>query len=139
MRMLSGIRFLGRPLKVRPCDQKRVKGARCHSDRLISNCWQSRSRQCSQRAREDSTRSPAADLLAPIREHRRVYVGNPPKPVNSHASDLEIRDLFKEFDIEAASKVKWPNRGQCMAPDSMRLSTPELLVKCRGRLRRMMA
>jgi hypothetical protein len=48
------------------------------------------------------------DLPAPIRERRRVYVANLPKPVDNHASDLLIRGLFGNFDVEAVSKVKWP-------------------------------
>jgi hypothetical protein len=31
-----------------------------------------------------------------------------PKPTDNHTSDLEIRELFKGFQVEAVSKVKWP-------------------------------
>ena len=48
------------------------------------------------------------DLLLPVQESRRLYVGGLPKPIDNHASDLEIRDLFKDFDVEAVSKVKSP-------------------------------
>jgi hypothetical protein len=52
----------------------------------------------------------AVDLLASVRENRRLFVSGLPKPTDNHASDLEIRELFKCFQVEAVSKVKWPER-----------------------------
>ena len=48
-------------------------------------------------------------ILAHIRENRRVYIGNLPKPLDGHTSDLEIRDLFRDFRVEAVSRVLAPS------------------------------
>jgi RNA recognition motif-containing protein len=37
-----------------------------------------------------------------------VYLGGLTKPMDNHASDVEIRSLFGGFEVEAVSKVKWP-------------------------------
>ena len=34
-----------------------------------------------------------------------MYIGNLPKPLDGHTSDLEIRDLFRDFRVEAVSRV----------------------------------
>jgi hypothetical protein len=51
-----------------------------------------------------------------MQEKRRLYVGNLPRPADNHASDLEIRDIFKDYCVEAVSKVKWP--GHCLTRDN---------------------
>lgn len=48
------------------------------------------------------------DLLLPIRERRRVIVSELPKPIDQATSDAELRELFDGFEVEAISKVKWP-------------------------------
>jgi RNA recognition motif-containing protein len=108
MQTLSGKLFLGRPLKARPCDQKRINDGRQHSSRLQLGRWASSPPNHSMMPFDVSTEG-ATDLLAPIREGRRVYVGGLTKPMNNHASDLEIRSLFGGFNVEAVSKVKWPD------------------------------
>jgi len=109
MRVLPGIPIRGRPLKVKPCVQKRTGGSRVHSDHLESTRWKDRSREHSrQRQQHSPVMTSTTDLLLPVQESRRLYVGGLPKPIDNHASDLEIRDLFKDFDVEAVSKVKSP-------------------------------
>jgi hypothetical protein len=108
MQTLSGKQSLGRPLKVRPCDQKRTHDGGQHSNRLASDRWKSTPQERSVLRDEPCTGSTAADLLVPIRENRRVYVGGLAKPLNNYASDVEIRSLSGGFEVEAVSKVKWP-------------------------------
>jgi RNA recognition motif-containing protein len=105
MQTLSGIDFQGRPLKAKPCVQKRHQADRYRADVLLSNRW---SNSHSQRV---ETRNVALtnDILAPMREHRRIYVGNLPKPLDNYTSDLELRGLFRDFDVEAVSKVLSPS------------------------------
>jgi hypothetical protein len=98
------------PWIVRPCDQKRTYDGGQHSNRLASDRWKSTSQERSVLRDGPYTGSTAADLLAPIRENRRVYLGGLIKPLNNHASDLGIRSLFGGFEVEAVSKVKWPER-----------------------------
>lgn len=107
MHTLSGKPFLRQPLKIRPCDQKRAKGDG-YSKELVSSRWKSSCRELSRTKRDSSSESPATELPAPVRERRRVYVGNLPKPLNNHASDLMLREMFRSFDVDGVSKVKWP-------------------------------
>jgi hypothetical protein len=51
---------------------------------------------------------PTADLLVPIQEKRRLFLGGLRKPTDNHRSDLLIQELFKGFAVEAVSKVKSP-------------------------------
>ena len=110
MQTLSGIDFQGRPLKVKPCVLKRHQADCYRADVLLSNRWSSNH---SQHVETGNDRTPNValtnNILAPMREHRRIYVGNLPKPLDNHTSDLELRDLFRGFDVEAVSKVLSPS------------------------------
>ncbi|KAF1911297.1 hypothetical protein BDU57DRAFT_524337 [Ampelomyces quisqualis] len=111
MRVLPGKSLRGRPLKVKPCVQKRSTESRSHSDRLESTRWRSQSREIPVARRDHSShKNTATDLPIPLQENRRLYVGGLPRPVDNHASDLEIRDIFRGFDVESVSKVQWPRR-----------------------------
>jgi hypothetical protein len=33
-----------------------------------------------------------------------------PRPAGKHASDLDFREFFTDYNVEAVSKVKWPSR-----------------------------
>ncbi|KAH7083347.1 hypothetical protein BKA63DRAFT_151319 [Paraphoma chrysanthemicola] len=107
MRNLSGRPLHGRPLKLKPCVQKRPRDPRNHSDELQSMRWQRDMRE-----RPYTRELPlaidmrAADLLAHVKEDRRLFVGCLPRPVDNHSSDLEIREVFQGFRVEAVSKVK---------------------------------
>lgn len=95
MQTLAGVTFLGRPLKIKPCVQKRTSSSRLHSETLVSTRWRESAR-------------PTAELLEPTSEGRRLWVGGLPKPLDQHTSDLELRDLFRGFGVRAVSKVKSP-------------------------------
>jgi hypothetical protein len=41
----------------------------------------------------------------PVRENRRLRVGGLPTATDNHNTDLGIRDVFKDFVVEAVSKV----------------------------------
>jgi RNA recognition motif-containing protein len=116
MQTLSGQDFRGRPLKVKPCVKKSAKPMGHESDPLVSNRWRPNSVD---RAHTNYTTSDqyalSSDSSAPMQDKRRVYVGNLPRPVDNHMSDLEIRDLFKNFVVLAVSKVNWP-RGDPTPP-----------------------
>jgi len=109
MQTLSGQDFRGRPLKVKPCVEKSAKPMGHQSDPLISSRWRPNSVD---RAHTTYTTSAqhvlSSDSSAPMQGKGRVYVGNLPRPVDNHMSDLEIRDLFKDFAVLAVSKVNWP-------------------------------
>jgi RNA recognition motif-containing protein len=107
MRILSGKELHGRQLKVKPRVQKCTGGPRSHSDRLDSTRWRDGPRLNSQWRRQDPpVAAPCADLLIPVQQQRRLFIGGLPRPTDSHASDLEIREVFKDFTVEAMSKVK---------------------------------
>jgi len=40
------------------------------------------------------------------KEGWRLFVGGLPKPLDQHSSDLEIRELFNGFAVEAVSEAK---------------------------------
>jgi hypothetical protein len=116
MRVLSGKPLRGRPLKVKPCVQKRSAGLRPHSDPLDSTRWKERSGQSSRQRHDlpELTSPPpnsATDLLIPLQEDRRLFIGGLPRPIDNHSSDLELRELFAGHVVEAVSKVKWPIGG----------------------------
>lgn len=100
--------FCGRPLKVNSTVQKRSPNLGPQSSRLESTRWKSEPQRPGALPPPSST----ADFLIPIQEKRRLFVGGLPKPTDNHSSDLEIRNLFKGFDVEAVSKVKSPKVGQ---------------------------
>ncbi|KAF2182962.1 hypothetical protein K469DRAFT_711318 [Zopfia rhizophila CBS 207.26] len=114
MSLLNGKNFLGRPLKVKPCIQKlaRLDPSTLQNDRIF-NRWQKAHLQegvrlCYFQQGEIPSDVYPIDLLDPVREERRLYVGGLPKPLDQHTSDAEIRKLFADFNIEAVSKVKSP-------------------------------
>ncbi|KAL6707702.1 hypothetical protein ACN47E_003823 [Coniothyrium glycines] len=114
IRMLSGKMFLGRPLKVKPGVQKRPRNNLRYPDVLESTRWQSTSREQEvlQHGGKPNSVTSLEDPVLPIREKRRLFVGNLPRPVDHHASDTEIREIFHGFYVEAVSKVKWPSHGR---------------------------
>jgi RNA recognition motif-containing protein len=111
MRILPGKDLRGRPLKVKPCVQKRAVDSRPHSILLQFTRWSDRSRLNSQWRRQDPTvAASSANLLIPMQQGRRLFIGGLPKPTDNHTSDLVIRELFKDFTVEAVSKVKSPTK-----------------------------
>lgn len=107
MQTLNGKNFLGRPLKIRPSTKKRATEHRPQSDRLISSRWDSTPSQ-SLPATQTNPDTFVAKTPGPLHQTRRLYVGGLPRPGNQHTSDVELRKLFKDFDVEAVSKVKSP-------------------------------
>jgi RNA recognition motif-containing protein len=45
-----------------------------------------------------------------MRENRRLCVGNLPEPLDNHTSDLELRNLFRDYKVKTVSKVISPGR-----------------------------
>jgi RNA recognition motif-containing protein len=86
MTTLTGKMLLGRRLKVKPCIQKRDDIKTQQSPALVSSRWNSTS----------SAPKPTT-LLLPQNEQRRLVISGLRKPVNDHASDREIRALFKNL------------------------------------------
>lgn len=89
--------LLGRPIKVKPCVQKR--GESKDVTQLQATRW---------RFTNGPKENSREDLLLPIREKRRVIVSGLPKPIDQATSDVELRELFEGFEVEAISKVKSP-------------------------------
>jgi len=104
METLPGKLLLGRPLKVRPCLQKREKGNKACTA-LTTEHW--RSTRATPPAFEGTTPR-NIPLLLPQHEQRRLIITGLPKPRSRYDSDLEIRALFKGLTVEAVSKVKSP-------------------------------
>lgn len=108
MQSLSGVEFKGRPLKIKPCVQKR---SRPDQSEILNRRWLSTHPRASRKGTSESAGDVTTDnVLAPSRERRRVYVGNLPKPLNYYTSNLEVRDLFRDFEVEAVSKLLGPGR-----------------------------
>jgi hypothetical protein len=114
--------FCGRPLKVNSSVQKRPPNTRPHSSVLETSRYRSTPRALPVESTESYQRdrvlrglgpiplsTPTGDLLVPIQEKRRLFVGGLRRPIDNHTSDLEIRELFKGFDVAAVSKVKSPS------------------------------
>jgi RNA recognition motif-containing protein len=104
MHNLNGEDFFRRPLKIKPCIQKRGPSQGGQAEGVIFDRWNNGP------GRRDAARpSQSRDyLLGPVLEQRRLYVGGLPKPLDTLTSDVEIRELFREFRVEAVSKVKSP-------------------------------
>jgi len=101
MKTLNGTPLFGRPLKIKPCIQKRGTNQTTRAEGLIFERWKYTSRQGS-----ISLQSPLSST--PVQGNRRLYVGGLPKPLDQHTSDAEIRALFRDFNVEDVSKVKSP-------------------------------
>lgn len=111
VQILPGKSLGGRPLKASSCVQKGSTDSRSYSTRLQSTRWRNQSQAESTQHQDHSIASrTATDLLIPFQENRRLFVGGLPCPVDNHTSDLEIRDLFKDFHVECVSKVKSPQK-----------------------------
>ncbi|KAF1958109.1 RNA-binding domain-containing protein [Byssothecium circinans] len=129
MHLLPGTLLLGRPLKVKPCVQKRApfptsNAYQPYSASLQATRWKSSNAD----AAVPSTSAPASaptdshdptasissstnpDPDPPSTTAHRVLVSNLPRPLDQHSSDLEIRALFREVGVrvERVSKVKRP-------------------------------
>jgi RNA recognition motif-containing protein len=99
LKILPGKLLYNRPIKVKPCTPKQSVGP---TSLLGLTRWKDRSEQ------HQDEPTCAADLLIPIHENRRLYIGGLPRPTDNHNTDLEIRDIFNDFVVKAVSKVQWP-------------------------------
>jgi hypothetical protein len=61
-------------------------------------------------AQTEDTCGPKHDLLVPLRQGRRLFIGGLRKSIDNHTPDPEIRKVFSGFGAKPVSKVKWPNR-----------------------------
>lgn len=112
--------FCGRPLKVNSNVNKGPKQRNQYSNRLQMSRWKSLPKKITQddvasRGEHPAQRLgsfppplPTPELLEPIGEKRRLFLGGLPQPKDNYSSDLEIRRIFKGFDVVAVSKVKSP-------------------------------
>lgn len=110
LQSLSGKSFLGRLLNVKPCVQKHIGRTQNHSHHLSAIRWNTtskgRSPQTNNRPLTDQTGTATFNQRY---EEWRVYVGGLPKPTNNQMSDLEIRELFRDFNVQAVSNFNWPH------------------------------
>ncbi|KAF2704587.1 hypothetical protein K504DRAFT_363465, partial [Pleomassaria siparia CBS 279.74] len=113
MHTLNGKMFLGRPLKIKPSTKKKAPAPKTSTENVNFNRWQGGQNQGGLSfphgtAGADPRVSPT-EFLEPIVQNRRLYVGGLPKPQDQHTSSIEIASLFKNFNVEAVSKVKSPH------------------------------
>ncbi|ORX93313.1 hypothetical protein BCR34DRAFT_499980 [Clohesyomyces aquaticus] len=132
---LNGMEFQGRQIKIGPCFAKRGPGDRLLSKDLVATRWrQSRdivhTNSYNANGDKDLSRSDAGKNSTTELQHyvprstsdlgseieidaaggkRRVFVDGLPKPMNQHTADVQIRNLFSGFAVEAVSKVKSPS------------------------------
>jgi RNA recognition motif-containing protein len=99
MHNLNGEEFFGRPLKIKPCIQKRDSPQRVQAEGVIFDRWNHGPSRGSES--RDHLRQPSV-------EGRRLYVGGLSKPLDTLTSDTELRELFKDFKVVGVSKVKSP-------------------------------
>ena len=93
--------LLGRPVKLKPCVQKRENWKKDQPVAFYRWVKQTPEGVYLEQPFEgnvapDMTPMP---LLDPVIESRRLYVGGLPKPQNQYASDTEIRELFRDFKM----------------------------------------
>ncbi|KAF2758543.1 hypothetical protein EJ05DRAFT_500062 [Pseudovirgaria hyperparasitica] len=60
----------------------------------------------------------AVHWIAPVDEGRRVYVGGLPRMPRQDAVNLEIRDLFRGFTVQAISKIISPSATARRTPEN---------------------
>ncbi|KAF2474386.1 RNA-binding domain-containing protein [Lindgomyces ingoldianus] len=113
METLNGRQFLGRPLKLKPCIQKRSDPSKLESEGLMFSRWLDDSPSGNQ-AKSGANDTFSTSDLQTVKENRTLWVGGLPKPLDQHTSDTAIRNLFADFKVEAVSMVKSPH-------DSMKL------------------
>jgi RNA recognition motif-containing protein len=99
MHNLNGEKFFGRPLKIKPCIQKREASRKVQAEGVIFDRWNNGP----SRGSESS-----GHLRQPALEGRRLYVGGLSKPLDTLTSDTELREMFKDFKVVGVSKVKSP-------------------------------
>jgi len=93
--------LLGRPVKLKPCVQKRENWKK--DQPVTFDRWAKQTPEgvyleqpFEGNGAPDTNPMP---LLDPVIESRRLYVGGLPKPQNQYASDTEIRELFGGFKM----------------------------------------
>ncbi|KAF1997413.1 hypothetical protein P154DRAFT_605849, partial [Amniculicola lignicola CBS 123094] len=103
---LNGRNPLGRPLKIKPCIQKR---------QTLPYKLDPRETFVEDRCpnRSPIAKAPITLTTIPLTSdskegNRSLYVGGLPKPQSQHTSDLRPRDLFRDFNVTGVSKVKSP-------------------------------
>ena len=72
---------------------------------------------------------------APVEEGRRLYVGGLPRMPDQGTVNVEMRELFRNFNVQAVSKVIWPHPSTKHKPGDHHYCFVDLLP--RKRLRRL--
>lgn len=107
---LSRRLFKSRPRKVGPGVGKQLRAGNPQFSQPDSTRWKFTTRASStfESYEELKTTNATPDVPAAMREHRRLHVGNRPKPIDNHMSDLEVSGFSKDFHVEAVSNFEWP-------------------------------
>ena len=92
---MQGQDVRGRPVRLSYHTQKKFAQARRDS-RYVFNSWS--------RSEESPSR-----WIQPHREGRRLYVGGLPPILSRPMLNELMRDLFRDYPIEAVSKIIWPH------------------------------
>ncbi|KAK6073221.1 RNA recognition domain-containing protein [Seiridium cupressi] len=117
MEKLEGVLMFDRPVKCRPCQPKgnmRQPG-RWQQDEGQSSSnsrWGNWDRSGSGQAEPDrlAARSGPSDAMKPFQsskaqeEGRQLYVGGLPRMLDQAENEVEIRDIFKDFEVDGVSK-----------------------------------
>lgn len=125
----NGVPFMKRPLKVRPSVQPGTGGGRYHlkgssgnhnrTTRTDSSVQQSTQNETGSpyvfdRWRRLDTQIDLEDLNSTaIKESRRLNVGGLPRFPDQPTTNMKMRELFKDYDVEVVSKLR-------SAPDSLK-------------------
>lgn len=109
---LTNSDLLGRPVKLKPCVQKRENWKKDQPVTFYRWTKQTPEGVYPEQPFEGN----GAPDISPVIESRRLYVGGLPKPQNQYASDTKIRELFRGFKIEAISKVISPPKSIQLKP-----------------------
>jgi len=87
--------LLGRPVKLKPCVQKRENWKKDQPVTFYRWAKQTPEGVYPEQPFEGN----GAPDISPVIESRRLYVGGLPKPQNQYASDTKIRELFRGFKM----------------------------------------
>jgi len=129
MKELNGQTVLGRPVKINPHTPKRGPKDRDSRPPVLSYDRGWRPQATAPRNVDDSKGSPyvfdrwqrkdaAEHFKGPSEERRRLYVGGLPRIPNTDTLNEEMKELFKDFKIEAVSKLISPHPSTQSKPGS---------------------
>jgi hypothetical protein len=95
MEKLQGIDLLGRPLKIKPGVPRSTKGAEGWKDFSVNRDEGTRVQGAFQRW----DRNDAEKHFNANEQGCRLYVGGLPRMPDHNATEIEVKKLFKDFDV----------------------------------------